>query len=671
MDLIVSLVTITCYSVYLTRRGKLNASVTPFVTLCGIMIFLTAAGICDLLVPGMILVYAAALAAAVFTLVKEKDQWKQILAGVFQPGFVFFLAVTAFFWFELKARNAGFRVWDEFSFWGIAARAVYERRKVYTLFTSSMINISYPPGLPLNSFFLQFLSPFFCEWKTYTAYNMLAMAAVTPLFSRVRWKNPLWILATGGICYFGIYEFFYGLDGLVAYANAYADWIVGFCFGGVLLVWYCCETSGTARYLASMIAVMALPLVRDIGLALGLVASGIMVIDLFLDGRFPFREKKGKVGILLRFVDAGLLMLSVVASYLMWTIHFNLTIHIDRVTIPYPYSALQMLKGEDPHALEVWAEMVKAFSSRQFMNFGTPREMVIVFTAVATVLFLIAKDKKNKLRIGAYAVLNLFGFFVYFLFHAYMYTAIFDYPSGMSLICYERYVSSYAFGWYFSLIGLAASSVAEPYELKKLPEILAQRWKILPGLCVVLLALFSVWHFLPFPMKTLSITSDYVDISPNELIQLAQKNQRRFRSILTEDARIYVVAQDSSGGEWFLCNYAFMPAYTVTTMGGGNFVSQEIMDASKDSIFYRYMVVANKENFAEFLRENDVDFLYIFSLNQYFMDEFAPMFNDGLMERIDGSVYLYAVHDMGDSMEFVGVYSGDQYLELKEAWGSN
>ena len=79
----------------------------------------------------------------------------------------------------------------------------------------------------------------------------------------------------------------------------------------------------------------------------------------------------------------------------------------------------------------------------------------------------------------------------------------------------------------------------------------------------------------------------------------------------------------------------------------------------------------NKENFAEFLRENDVDFLYIFSLNQYFMDEFAPMFNDGLMERIDGSVYLYAVHDMGDSMEFVGVYSGDQYLELKEAWGSN
>ena len=66
-----------------------------------------------------------------------------------------------------------------------------------------------------------------------------------------------------------------------------------------------------------------------------------------------------------------------------------------------------------------------------------------------------------------------------------------------------------------------------------------------------------------------------------------------------------------------------------------------------------------------------MDILYIFSLNQYFMDEFAPMFNDGLMERIDGSVYLYAVHDMGDSMEFVGVYSGDQYLELKEAWGSN
>ncbi len=668
MDLIVTLLVITCFSLFLTRKCGLDVTVTPFVTLSGIMFFLTAAGICDLLVPGVIVIYAAAAACLCCTVWADRRQLKKLLE-VFQPGYVFFIAATLFFWFVLKSRNAGFRVWDEFSFWGVAAKAVYERRQLYTLFQSSMINISYPPGLALNSFFLQFLSPVFYEWKTYTAYNMLAMAAVTPLFSRVRWKNPVWILATSGICYFGIYEFFYGLDGLVAYANSYADWIVGYCFGGAMLVWYCCRTSGVARYFASMVCVMTLPLVRDIGLALGLCASGIMVIDMFLDNGFPQRKESGSVGFLRKVMDGLLLMLSVAAGYLMWTFHFNLTIHIERVTIPYPYSAVQMLLGQDQHFLDVWAQMVKAFSSRQFMNFGTPREMVIVFTAVSLVLVLLAKEKKNKLRLGAFGLLNLFGFFVYFLFHAYMYTAIFYEDWGLDLICYERYVSSYAFGWYFALIGVAASEVAEPYDLKKVSSFIAQRWKILPGLCVILLALFSVWHFLPFPMKTLSITSDYVDISANELIQLAEKNQRKFRSILTEDAKIYVVAQDSSGGEWFLCNYAFMPAYTVPTMGGGNFVNQEMMDTMTDSIFYMYMVVADQENFSEYLRENEVDFLYIFSLNDYFLEEFSGMFADNLAERIDGSVYLYAVHDKGDSMEFVGVYSGDQYRELRQQWG--
>ena len=112
-----------------------------------------------------------------------------------------------------------------------------------------------------------------------------------------------------------------------------------------------------------------------------------------------------------------------------------------------------------------------------------------------------------------------------------------------------------------------------------------------------------------------------------------------------------------------------MPAYTVPTMGGGNFVNQEMMDTMTDSIFYMYMVVADQENFSEYLRENEVDFLYIFSLNDYFLEEFSGMFADNLAERIDGSVYLYAVHDKGDSMEFVGVYSGDQYRELRQQWG--
>ena len=127
MDLIVTLLVITCFSLFLTRKCGLDVTVTPFVTLSGIMFFLTAAGICDLLVPGVIVIYAAAAACLCCTVWADRRQWKKLLE-VFQPGYVFFIAATLFFWFVLKSRNAGFRVWDEFSFWGVAAKAIYERR---------------------------------------------------------------------------------------------------------------------------------------------------------------------------------------------------------------------------------------------------------------------------------------------------------------------------------------------------------------------------------------------------------------------------------------------------------------------------------------------------------------------------------------------------------------
>ena len=199
MDLLISMLVLFTFSVFMTWKWKLNVTVTPFVSLSFIIIVLAFCGMLQMLVPGMILVYVCAVACAGYLIVKERKNWKEMAKAVLRPGLVFFFAATLFFWFTLKSKNAGFRIWDEFSFWGTAAKVVFEEKKLYTLVNTSMINVSYPPGLALNSLFLQFLSPEFTEWKTYTAYNMLAMAAVTPLFSRLEWKNPLGVLATAGI----------------------------------------------------------------------------------------------------------------------------------------------------------------------------------------------------------------------------------------------------------------------------------------------------------------------------------------------------------------------------------------------------------------------------------------------------------------------------------------
>ncbi|MBR0451757.1 MAG: hypothetical protein IJI78_07165 [Oscillospiraceae bacterium] len=669
MDLLVSMLVLFSFSAFLTWKGNLNVTVTPFVSLSGIILFLTIAGICDLLFPGMIAIYLCAFFCAAYLVIKEKKHWKEIAKKVLRPGLVFFFAATLFFWFVLKSRDAQFRIWDEFSFWGSACKVIFENRKLYTLAHTSMINVSYPPGLSLNSLFLQFLSPAFSEWKAYVAYDMLAMAAVTPVFSRLEWTHPIGVLITAGFGYFSIYEFFYGLGGLIAYANSYADWIVGYCFAGALLVWFCSGSKGWTRYAATIVSLMAVTLIRDIGLALGLVAAGMVSVDMIIGDGSPASVKAGKRIWTAEGASFLGLMACVPLTYIMWATHFKAAVHMDRVTITYPYSAVQMLLGQDPHCNEIWKSMIHAFRTQQIMSFGPPKDSVIVLTLIALAFVVIAKEKRSKLRILAFALLHLFGFFVYYLFQTYTYAAIFYEEGGLSLICYERYISSYLFGWFFSLIGLIASEVAEPYCPEKLSDFIRNRWKILPGLLVVALALWSSFYHLPFPLKTLSITSDYVNLQAPELMKIPQKNARQFRSILNSDTNIYVVAQNSSGGEWFLCNYTFMPAYTVPTMGGGNFASQEMIDTMQDDQFHYYMVYATKENFAQYLRENDVDLVYLYNLNEYFYEEFADMFTDGLAERTDGSVYLYAVHDLGDSMEFVGIYSGDHYRELRAQWG--
>jgi len=669
MDLLISMLVLFTFSVFMTWKWKLNVTVTPFVSLSFIIIVLAFCGMLQMLVPGMILVYICAVACAGYLIVKERKNWKEMAKAVLRPGLVFFFAATLFFWFTLKSKNAGFRIWDEFSFWGTAAKVVFEEKKLYTLVNTSMINVSYPPGLALNSLFLQFLSPEFTEWKTYTAYNMLAMAAVTPLFSRLEWKNPLGVLATAGIGYFGIYEFFYGMDGLIPYATSYADWIVGYCFAGALLVWFCASEKGHARYWATVVSLMAVTLIRDIGLALGLVAAGMIAMDMMIGDGSPVSAAAGKRNWKADIAAFLGLMACVPIVYLSWAAHFKAYVHVDRVTITYPYSAVQMLLGQDPHCNEVWRNMIDALDKRQIVNFGTPKDMLIVFTAAGLLLTLLAKEKRSKLRLLTFTVLHLFGFLAYYLFQTYAYAAIFWEDGGLELICYERYISSYFFGWYFSLIGVGASELAEPVPLKQLPKFLSERWKLAPGLLMVVLALWSAFHYLPFPLKTLSITSDYVSLQPLELMQVAQKNMRKYRSIMNDETRIYVVAQNSSGGEWFLCNYVFMPAYTVKTMGGGNFASREMMETMKDDPFYSYMVYADQENFAQYLRDNDVDLVYLFNLNEYFYEEFADMFADGLAERTDGSCYFYAVHDLGDDMEFVGIYSSDHYRELRQEWG--
>jgi len=111
-------------------------------------------------------------------------------------------------------------------------------------------------------------------------------------------------------------------------------------------------------------------------------------------------------------------------------------------------------------------------------------------------------------------------------------------------------------------------------------------------------------------------------------------------------------------------NYQFMPAYTVDMIGGGDFV------ADADLAESMYAVEVDRNDFTEYLLEQDVDLVFVMALSEYFIEEFAPLFEDELMARIANTVFMYYViptDDGGVSLTPVGTF--EHYQQLKAQYG--
>ena len=83
-----------------------------------------------------------------------------------------------------------------------------------------------------------------------------------------------------------------------------------------------------------------------------------------------------------------------------------------------------------------------------------------------------------------------------------------------------------------------------------------------------------------------------------------------------------------------------------------------------------YNVYADKKIFTDYIREQGIDYVYIFVLDDYFISEFSDMFEDKLVTYFDNSSGLYMVVDKGaDLVSFVPVPTGMAIENLKAEYG--
>ena len=598
---------------------RMRPSAAPLASCSTVILLMTLFGCLGCLSAGVVVLYllgAALLVCSVIRIRQKELTVKDVLNDCLSPSIVFFIISSVVIYIVCFIKQPAFRQWDEFSFWGIAAKVIWSCRELYTTAGTSMITSAYLPGLPLfGAFFQYFSAGSFTEYKVYIAYDVLMIASLITIFGDTRWKDWLKTAVTSVfcICFMGLFSSCYGM--MNPMFSAYSDTVIGLVFGGIILTWFMYRDKDLSTWLATCLGLALLTCLKDIGLALDFIIAGTISLDMVIGNDFPHRFGKKKFSVINLIYCAAMFIIPVVV-YVSWLKYFTAVTNIVSSEIPYPYSFIDIvIRGKDPRFF-MFVDYLKTALDEQLVNFGSIKFMSFVFVAYPIVAICLLKDKKLIVRTSAASICMFFGFVVYNIFFLYLYTAVFHYDI---LVNYQRYMSSYVIGWGLTISGLAAIDYSTPRSdfLKKL---LLCSYMILISVCAV---------FFRAPLET--------DVSISDTRLQYQHWYSKYCSDMTVDDRMFLVCQDSDGGEWMVINYDFLPVYTVPTYVTGNL----IRPGSEHHTIYD--VEATSDDIVNYLKEEAVDYVIVLRSNEYFLEEFGKLFSDDLGCYYDGSCNFYKV----------------------------
>ena len=125
MEFFTALLALIGVCFFLVMFFDFNAASAPLVSMGGLMLLITVFGIMDLLPVGYAMLYVLGAAGTAAVLIWKKPSFKDIAERFLRPGLVFFILAALAFYFILMDQDPDFRYWDEYSFWGIAAKTMW------------------------------------------------------------------------------------------------------------------------------------------------------------------------------------------------------------------------------------------------------------------------------------------------------------------------------------------------------------------------------------------------------------------------------------------------------------------------------------------------------------------------------------------------------------------
>lgn len=667
LEILITFAALMALCLFLCAKTGLPSGAAPLFVLCGTMVWYSVWGSVHLLVPAGALWFFAALAAAVWLWLRRKTL---SLRALLTPALLYFVLASLAVFVLFAVRRPVFSEWDEFSFWGIAAKVVKTENQLYTFHPGEMRATTFVPGLIMLDYAFQFLGAAFVPWKVYAAYDVLYFAVFAAAFSmlgRRHWHIAAPAAAVLTLTPFLMTVYYRDIYVRTIYINAYADIPMGLLFGAGLVLYFAPRKKTPAVLLGALLAVTATCLVKDMGFALCLIAAAILCFDLLFVEKedVPFFRLKGLWG---KLCWCASLVAAPVAAFLGWAAHMSVVLGSNRFDIGgvQNMGMVQMVAtglgeligiGRTQKFTDIMGLMWRALYTTKITMFsvggdqsrigsvlnGSGAIVIALNLAILLAAFLLG-NRRMRIRTAWVALWSTLGFAAFYIFTGFTYIYVFPESFGYALGDYNRYIYPYYIGWFVLAVSMLCASLKDA------------RPGGLGGLFLLALCGGCLWRADAFLQPQLSVL-DYPDTFYLER-QEQQARAEDAKRYLSPDDRVFLVSMAPFGLEWFQYYYEFYPDACVDySFGCGPEFSPETVrraDAmpkffTEEQVEYFSTRPFTGEVWCEYLRASGCTAVFMDLWDSAFAESYGYLFTDGLQS----GAQLYRIVEDGAGMRFV------------------
>ena len=403
-------------SAVLARRAGVGSAAAPLAALALAELVLLASGLLGVLRPaGLALAVLGLLGGGLeAALAKKKGAACPFAAALANPAAKLFWAAALALAVGLWLLRPEFLNFDEYSFWGTAAKLTCENDALYTVCDTGLPwQMTELAALPLASYFFQLFGAF-APWRAIFAADLLMLAAVAAAAGcakRARLACPLFLAGLSLPTLVTVAGHTALLN--TAWLEFLGDLPAGMLFGGAAAFWLAVRDEGPAARWLTLPVLMLAANVKSNTFVLGLAATGLVALDAVL---FAPGGKRGAKGLAARLGFGAACLAAPTAQYLLWNNYIAGLVRqnaaaggmgdtasaslpavvVNGVKLLLGLPAESYFEARSDFFWQYGSAMTDAFWHRKVSVFGTGAAVAALTLAVFLAAVLLAADKRAR-----------------------------------------------------------------------------------------------------------------------------------------------------------------------------------------------------------------------------------------------------------------------------------